>query len=283
MDSNETPVWFVAVGNAWIGPLSVQGLIKKIENGEFSWAHYTWRKGMSEWKRASDVKEFSAALPQAPKKQIKEQVQERSVEVRPPFRGAKAPPAAPRIWYLHYNQSQFGPYAEDDVHQYLRVGKIHGEVFAWREGMPEWARLGKIPIFDESVMEAARARIKRKNEPVEGVSRGAAATSRQDKRTAPRRPLVAKIYATQGEILATGICRDISVGGMQVLTDRIPGAVGERVKLNISPTSGSKKALAPFTAQGVIVRVLEDGNGFSLRFEKLGEAAKRSIQSYINS
>ena len=133
---------------------------------------------MSEWKRASYVKEFSA-LPQAPKNKLKNKV-ERSVEVRPPFRGA-APPAAPRIWYLHYNQSQFGPYAEDDVHQYLRVGKIHGEVFAGAKAPV--GPIGKIPILT-SVMEAARARIKRRT----SLSKACRAVRPHDKTNAPRRP-----------------------------------------------------------------------------------------------
>ena len=66
---------------------------------------------------------------------------------------------------------------------------------------------------------------------------------------------------------------------MQVLTDRIPGAVGSRLKLNVSPSG--EKAVEPFVAEGVIVRILEDGRGFSFRLEQISDQARAAIQKYI--
>ena len=78
-----------------------------------------------------------------------------------------------------------------------------------------------------------------------------------------------------------GVCRDISLGGMQVLTDQVPGPVGTKVHLNVSPVDGATRSIAAFTASGVIVRVLEDGRGFSFRFEALADQAKRTIEQFI--
>ena len=75
------------------------------------------------------------------------------------------------------------------------------------------------------------------------------------------------------------VCRDISIGGMQVLTDRVPGPVGSKLKLNVSPGDPSK--VKGFVAEGEIVRVLEDGRGFSFRFRKITEEARRTIEKYI--
>jgi UDP-N-acetylenolpyruvoylglucosamine reductase len=81
-----------------------------------------------------------------------------------------------------------------------------------------------------------------------------------------------------------GVCRDISIGGLQVLTEKIPGSVGAKIKMNISPSADAfGKAIAPFVAEGVIVRILEDGRGFSFRFEKLPEKSRQAIESYIES
>jgi hypothetical protein len=81
------------------------------------------------------------------------------------------------------------------------------------------------------------------------------------------------------------MCRDISVGGMQVLTDQIPGVSGTRIRLNVSPVNPSRSkassAIEPFVAEGVIVRILEDGRGFSFRFEGLTDRAKKIIEKYI--
>jgi hypothetical protein len=77
---------------------------------------------------------------------------------------------------------------------------------------------------------------------------------------------------------------------MQVLTDRLPGKVGAKIRLNVSSISDEKasktqkaRKIDSFVAEGVIVRILEDKRGFSFRFDKLSSAAKRSIEQYINS
>ena len=80
--------------------------------------------------------------------------------------------------------------------------------------------------------------------------------------------------------MITGICRDISVGGMQVLTDTLPGPVGTAVRLNVTPPSDS--GLKAFVAEGTVVRILEDQRGFSFRFTSISEDAKSSIERYIS-
>ena len=183
----------------------------------------------------------------------------------------------------------------------MRVGKIHGRVHTWKDGMADWERLETIDAFEEDVAEAKRVRAERKagpgGEPAGSAAAKSAATKAaraekaaekaSDKRKAPRRPLVAKILMADHQQLIVAICRDISVGGMQVLTDRIPGEPGARIKMNVSPASaraakGAKgKDIEPFVAEGVIVRILEDGRGFSFRFDKLPERSRQVIEDYI--
>jgi UDP-N-acetylenolpyruvoylglucosamine reductase len=113
------------------------------------------------------------------------------------------------------------------------------------------------------------------------------AAEKRERRHAPRRPLLARLMMTQGDLLITAMCRDISIGGMQVLTDKVPGPVGTHLKMNVSSTEGktdvsvSGRKIEPFVAEGVIVRILEDGRGFSFRFDGLSANAKRAIETYI--
>jgi hypothetical protein len=98
--------------------------------------------------------------------------------------------------------------------------------------------------------------------------------------------MLARILLSNDREVAVAVCRDISIGGMQVLTDKIPGEVGSRIKLNVSPSKdekGKKPEFKAFVAEGTIVRVLEDGRGFSFRFSRLTESARRSIESYVES
>jgi hypothetical protein len=104
---------------------------------------------------------------------------------------------------------------------------------------------------------------------------------KKEQRKAPRRPLVARLFLANDKLVVAAVCRDVSVGGMQVLTDRVPGEPGERLKMNISPAGENGEKVPPFVAEGVIVRVLEDGRGFSFRFERLANEAREALENYI--
>jgi hypothetical protein len=330
---DETPHWYIAMGERWVGPLSAGDVYQRVVSGELTWAHFVWKAGQADWRRLCDVKTFQVALPsqaKLPTKNLQNEVKEAS---RPAIRkaGAKGatppPPSAPRrenaverIWFLHYNDAQYGPFSSEEISRFLRVGKLHGRVHIWRDGMSDWARLEEVAQFDDAA--SAKAREQRKGNAAEtppaktqakpgktsgtgtGTGTGSArikpATARngatsgskesqietRENRGTPRRPLVAKILMANQDSVIVAICRDISVGGMQVLTDRIPGVPGARIKLNVSQGGDAKVdsknvAIEPFVAEGVIVRILEDGRGFSFRFDRLPDPSRKTIEKYI--
>lgn len=274
-EGNRDPKWYVALEDRWIGPMAAAEVVEKIQRQEITWVHYVWKNGQTDWKRICDLKEFQIFQPHQPPKSMKIEVKSAAaptIRKASGGRGAasvpsriapKMPPKIPgeKTWYLHYNDSQFGPFSTDEVSRYLRIGKLHGGVFCWKEGLKDWSRLKDLPEFEAAVEESARAPKKK-----------------EDQRKGPRRPMVARILLANQDSVIVGVCRDISIGGMQVLTDRIPGQSGSRIKMNVSP---GKDGIKPFVAEGVIVRILEDGLGFSFRFEKLSDDAKRSIAQYI--
>jgi len=328
-DDDTTPQWFIALGERWIGPLTAADVYDKVLSQEITWAHYVWRAGQAEWKRICDTPTFQAAVPTQPPAQLKSELMKASVTPPPtPQSGgsvarAPAPPAPPetaapaRQWFLYYNDSQFGPFSEEEVRRFLKIGKIHGRVHAWKDGMPGWLRLEKVSGFEEDVAEAARVRESKMQAASPRISATAAQAAqaghapsgksaaaakpevsapsgarlkasspapsgvRAEQRKSPRRPLLARVIFAQGEEVAVGVCRDVSVGGMQVLTDRIPGVPGSQIKLNVS--APGEKGPKPFVAGGVIVRVLEDGRGFSFRFDRLPDESRKIIEDYIRS
>ena len=75
-----------------------------------------------------------------------------------------------------------------------------------------------------------------------------------------------------------GICRDISVGGLQILVSDFPCNVGDKVSMNVHPDNTDYH----FTASGKVVRKLDGDAGFSLRFEDLSNEASQAISTYIN-
>ena len=52
------------------------------------------------------------------------------------------------------------------------------------------------------------------------------------------------------------------------------------IRINVHPTDPS---LPSFVTEGEIVRVLEDGRGFSFRFNRLTDDARKAIQTYIEN
>ncbi|MEN9724056.1 MAG: hypothetical protein RJB38_2042 [Pseudomonadota bacterium] len=265
--SEDKPIWFIAINHEkWIGPLAASEVLEKIRQGELTWAHYGWRKAQAKWERLCDLPEFQSAVPLQPNPVIESEVRKTAVKekkVTPPPPAKKAP-----NWYLYYNDSQFGPFLEEDIHRFLKIGKIHGDVHVWKEGMGGWEKLRQVATFKEVVAESKSAR----------------SLKRPERRKTPRVPVLARSLMASGGKVFTAVCRDVSVGGMQVLTQALPGPVGTRLKLNISaPVSAGGKKIQSFVAEGQIVRVLEDGRGFSFRFEKLSSESLRCIQAYIQT
>jgi hypothetical protein len=266
--------WYVALGEKWVGPLKAEDVYKKIIDREISWAHYVWKAGQTEWTRICDTPDYAAVVPAQPK--IKPQViqaktaAERNISQRT---STAQPPAAPRapsdkVWFIYAKQVQSGPFSEAEVKESFATGKVSGRIHLWRDGMGQWETVDNLPTFAKVYADSEKA-----NSPA----------PKAEQRVGQRRPLVARIFISNDRDLAVGVCRDISIGGMQVLTDHIPGAIGTQVKMNVSPAeveSGGEK-IEPFVAHGQIVRLLEDGRGFSFRFEKISEQAKRVIEDFI--
>jgi PilZ domain/GYF domain 2 len=276
---DDSPHWYIAMGERWIGPVSASDVYERVTSQEISWAHFVWKPGQAEWKRLCDVKSFQGAVPRQPAKKLQNEVKEgskpnmkSSAQVMKTAQGRsekgtgsseKAKPASQRAWFLYYNDTQFGPFTKEEIENFLSVGKVTPRVHAWKTGMTNWTRLKDIEIFGDA--ESAPAKTTK-------------AQQKKEQRTAPRRPMVAKILMHNNRSVTEAMCRDISVGGMQVLTDELPGAVGAKIRLNVS-----MGAMDPFVAEGEIVRILEDSRGFSFRFNRLSEGAKKAIEKYIQS
>ncbi len=280
---DDRPQWYLAQGDHWVGPLAASDVYGRVVAGEISLAHFAWKPGQAEWKRICDIKSFQSAVPALPAKGMQSEVKQAA---KPAVKSGKSaaqrakPPAMPEDdsgeskWFLYYDESLYGPFTREEVSRFLKVGKIFGGTFAWCEGMETWHKISDIGELSGALEESKKIKLP-------------PSLKKSERRSSPRRPLIAKIFLSNDESVITAVCRDISVGGMQLLTDRIPGPVGTKVKLNVSPSGSSSnftyKHLEPFVAEGVIVRILEDGRGFSFRFEKVSEGAKRAIESYIQS
>jgi hypothetical protein len=294
---DDSPRWFIAVGAEWSGPLTASDIYERVLLHEITWAHYVWRKGLAGWSRLCDLEEFKLAVPGTPMSAPPAKVPQMADAVQRAAQLAKSqagPPVPPvprsepaREWYLFYNDAQFGPFSEEEVMRLLRSGRINARVHAWTAGMAAWSRLMKVPSFQAVVEELTAAH---QGGPVAAPVESALRESVvREQRKSPRAPMTARLLMSDNREVFEALCRDVSTGGMQVLTSWMPGRVGMHLRLNITPgiEAGAKERksspLKPFVAEGVVVRLLEDGRGFSFRFEKLSPEARGAIEEYIKT
>ena len=249
---DDQATFFLADGAGYKGPFKPSEIYSMIDSKQASWVDYCYREKEGAWIRIADHPVFKAIQAEPPKPKPK-------VSAPPP------PPAAAAVvnWFIFQNDTQTGPFSTSDVSRLLTSQQILPNAFVWQEKFTEWKPLNQVDDFKSIVASPTPEQKKA-----------------EDRRVAPRKPLVAQTHLTNLKEIMTGICRDISVGGMQVLCETVPGQVGETIRLNVLPPPSSN--LKAFVAEGVIVRVLEDKKGFSFRFTKLSDEAKAAIERYIS-
>jgi hypothetical protein len=262
---NDRAEWFIAVGEDWIGPLRVREIHEKIEKQELSWLHYAWKKGLAGWTRVCDLDVFQDSQPQKPSQAALSDLEKGE---KPKLK--KVATQSKKSWFVYYNESQYGPFSVEEIQRYLATGRMTPRVFGWTQGMEKWERLERIEAFSSSVKQESLPKESAKEQKEQ---------EKEEQRQAPRRPVVARIIFTNQEEVILGVCRDISIGGMQVLTDRIPGPMGTKIRLNVS--ASGPRVIESFVAEGLIVRILEDGRGFSFRFNELSADSRAKIEEYL--
>lgn len=270
--------YYVQKGNRH-GPVALEVIQQMVSDSELSSSDYVWKKGFENWKKIKEVTELeespAAAAP----------VQETFKAPTPAPAQAQAPkPAAdlgPKIEYKEVSlrslspdertiyvrigndrglpPSDYGPFSVTQVKQLFKESRINGKTLIFVTGMKEWKVLGDLPEYQEIFEEAP---------PV---------IQDADRRAAVRKPFVARLFVQNNKKVFEGICRDISVGGMQILTDDFKGQAGDKIAINVHPENTDYC----FTANGIVVRILEGNSGFSFRFNGLSDEAKRSVEKYL--
>jgi hypothetical protein len=246
--------WYTVIDGKPQGPLSASEIVGKIRASELTVGSHIWKSGFSNWTRIYDVIDFKCLLPSEPPAALISEIQKATQEAPPPLSPKQKDEL--RTWFVQLdgNKQYVGPVSDAEVMGHIQAGRITAKTFMWKKGMKDWLTADSIPQWAGDVPKE---------------------TKNKDKRSAPRKPFEAKILLTDGKEVGEAVCRDISIGGMQLLTPHVPGTVGTKLRLNVTPSSGNG-----FTCDGEIIRVLEDGLGFSFRFEHLPADAKKAIEQH---
>lgn len=248
--------YYVQQGNRQ-GPVSfdtIQSLINSNTLGELD---YVWKKGFDNWKKIAEVEELRDTTPTPPPPAISKitYIDPLLSEIDPNERSLFIRIGMDRGG----NPNDYGPFKVEQLKKLFKEHRINGKTLLFMNGMKEWKLLADFEDYQE-FFEELPPMIKD-----------------DERRSATRKPFVARMFVHNDETVFEGICRDISVGGMQVLTDHFKGGAGDKISINVHPQNTEYH----FTASGVVVRLLEGNAGFSFRFLNLSEEAQSSIEKYL--
>jgi hypothetical protein len=251
-------IWYYVVAGERKGPVEVSIIQNLISEGKLGEDDYVWRKGFENWIKLKDIEEFQNSF------------EEELPSALPSFERVSsnnllelAGGAASIFLKIGMDRgvkdTEYGPYTLDVVKKLFVEKRINARTLIFVRGMDNWQILADFADFSEIFSDVPP--------PIKD----------EDRRINIRKPFVARMYIQKNADLSVGICRDISIGGMQVLVDNFKGSIGETISINVHPENTDHH----FVAAGTIVRILEGGQGFSFRFEELSEKSKLAVQKYL--
>lgn len=253
--------YYVQKGNRQ-GPVGVDVIVSMISKQELKHEDFVWKKGFENWKKIKEIPDFQVAQTPAPVAEL---------PVAPAFStpvkafSLKEINEDERVLFIRIgtdrggSSSDYGPFSLKQLKQLFKENRVNGKTFLFSKGMKEWMLLADFPEYQE-IFEELPPVIKE-----------------ADRRSNIRKPFVARLFIQNNKNVFEGICRDISIGGMQILMDNFTGLSGDKITINVHPENTDYH----FVASGVVVRVLEGNAGFSFRFQGLSDEAKRSIEKYV--
>lgn len=262
--------YYVQKGNRH-GPVALEVIQQMIANADLTHADYVWKKGFENWKKIKEIPELEekSAAPAAPAAPATPRPPKEADTLGPKIEykevSLKALGEDERTVYIRIGNdrglppSDYGPFTVPQLRQLFKESRINGKTLIFIPGMKEWKILGDLPEYQEIFSEAP---------PV---------IQESDRRASVRKPFIARLFVQNNKKVFEGICRDISVGGMQILTDDFKGQAGDRIAINVHPENSEYH----FTASGIVVRILEGNSGFSFRFQGLSDEAKKSVERYL--
>ena len=269
--------WYYVLKGQRLGPVDIGVMTTLIQDEQLGSEDYVWKKGFENWLKLSDVPELHLSQQAAPVVTpiAAAPVKKVATQAAAPKAAAVSQASLPLIGQLHQDQrcvyvrigvdrggspAEYGPYNLELMKRLYREHRINGRTqFLIQDQMNEWGFLADLPDFEEVFNDVPPV--------IQEVER----------RKYVRKPMIARMFVQNNRNVFEGVCRDISVGGMQVLTDGFPGRAGERISINVHPDNTEYH----FTAAGQVVRVLEGNQGFSFRFDGLNKEALKAIEKYI--
>ena len=254
--------WYYVLSGERQGPVEKDFIEDLYHEGKLGAQDYVWCKGFENWIKITDCDEISKST-----EEVEEEIQEPEIQLPEVIEKELLfiTDRSKKIYYIKIGadrgqaEVEYGPFSIETLVKLYEENRINAKTFIFSKGQENWNLISEFSNFAE-IFDDVPPEIKD-----------------EDKRAFNRKPFIARMFIQNNQKVYEGICRDVSVGGMQVLIDQFPGNIGDQIDINVHPEAEEHS----FVASGKIVRILEGGQGFSFRFHDLKEDAKTAISSYI--
>lgn len=251
--------WYYVEEGERRGPVELSGMNELIANSKLGEDDYVWKKGFENWVKLKEVSEFQGSQESVVSEESTAEIVEEAglsfSELISEGNNIFIKIGADRGGV----DTEYGPYSLDIVKKLFKESRINEKTFLFIRGMSDWSIIGDFSDFSDV------------------FNTSAAVIEDSERRESKRKPFIARMYLESQKEVYMGICRDISIGGMQVLIDLVPEKIGQNISINVHPENTEHH----FVASGEVVRLLDGGQGFSFRFIDLSDEAKLSIQDYL--
>ena len=272
--------WYYVENNERIGPVDEKEFLSLLKGHKIIGETYVWRKGFDNWLQAKKLDELQKYLDldsMTSEDQLSEGITT-SDEESDLLEGEKTGDAESekikfswedlnhdeQIFVLRIGEDrgssprEYGPYTLKMIEKLLKQKRINHLTELFAPGMGEWTLIGDTDYFKNKL------KIDMQN---------------VERRKSKRCPLSARVFLSDNEEFFQGVCRDVSIGGAQVLVANFNGNEGDEVKVNMHLNDGS----FAFTARGKIIRSLSRVGGFAMRFVDLSPSSITMINEYIEN
>ena len=257
--------WYYVEDNERVGPVGEPEFSKLIDSGKVDENTYVWKKGFENWILLKYVEDPIGDVQHSDGvEETSEELDDSSQhlsEAKITFDWASVSKDS-KIFTINVGKDRgrtqeqsYGPFSVDMLEKLKAENRICEQTLVFAPGMNEFITLAETPLFNQG-----------------------SDVSVDNRREHDRAPLVARLFFHNNSEFFEGVCRDISIGGMQVIVSGFKCQVGDSIKVNVHPVDSSLQ----FVADATVVRLLSDCEGICVRFSKMSPENLQKITQYID-
>ena len=223
--------WYYVENNERVGPVNESDFLDLIVKSVIGDETYVWRKGLDNWAQAKNLDELKGYLNESNSsievnsvsdnkdseydKENADSVLRKEADIK--FNWDEVDEKS-SIFILRIGEDrggeekEYGPYSMEVIKKLIKQKRVNHLTQVFSPGMSDWHYLSSIDQLSSSFEEKAEF---------------------HERRNSKRCPISARVFLSDNKSFFQGVCRDVSVGGAQVLVANFPGKEGDIVKVNM--------------------------------------------------